>query len=169
MKVCLAALMFLTGCTTFTGKTAQGWNWSSLSDSVSSDKIEVITNITREVFEEYTGRKVPESAFNYIDKIHFTYFPTYCPPENPFGSGKCNGQIDYEDKEMWITSKGYCLATTSLSHELIHMFAKATHINSFHDNPMLFKRARGADKDTVEYKAKKKSFQAIGCTEIVLF
>lgn len=171
MKPCLLLLFVsIAACTTFTGQTSRSWRWSSPSNSVSSTRIDIVTDVTKDVFELRTGHKVPDSAFDKVDEIKFTYFETFCMPEEPGGSGKCKGQVDYKDREIWITLEGRCLASTSLSHELIHIFAKSVGMSdSDHDNPLLFEKAKGADEDSIEYQAEHESFKALGCTEIRLF
>lgn len=166
MRAFFLILLLLTNCASFNGNTAQGWHWTSPSNTVSSSDIEIVVNITREVFEEVTGKKVVDSAFHNVKYLKFTYFETFCPPEDIYGSGKCLGQTDIESKEMWITLQGSCLARTSLVHELIHIFARNDHD---HDNPLLFKKAPGPDEATVEHIAQDRAFVALGCTDIVLF
>ncbi len=159
----------LTGCSVI-GQTKHGWKWSSPSDSVTSEQIEIVANVTKETFEEVTGEKIYQEAFGYIDTITFSYFDTFCMGDDASGVGQCRGQVNFGEKKMWVTVSSSCLADTSLVHELIHMYAKAARMpNHFHENPLLFIKAKGPDEDSVEYKAKEKAREALGCRYITLF
>jgi hypothetical protein len=168
-KICLLFCL-LSGCASYSGTTSRGWNWTSPSNNVSTDRMEVVITVTSKMFEDITGRKIPASAFDKVKDVEFVYYETFCPPDDVFGSGKCMGQVNYEEKKMWVTLRSSCLARTSFAHELIHVFAKSTGIqDNDHDNSLLFEKASGADEDTVEYKAKEQAFVALGCKDIVLF
>jgi len=168
-KVCLL-LCLLSGCASYSGTTSRGWQWSSPSDNVSTERMETVITVTSKMFEDATGRKIPASAYDKVKSVEFTYYETFCPPDEPGGNGKCLGQVNYEEKKMWVTLRSSCLARTSLAHELIHIFSKSTGMNDTdHNNPVLFERAPGANEDSVEYKAKEQAFVALGCEDIVLF
>lgn len=163
------ALGFI-GCANVTGMTKQGWMWEAPPHTATGKDIETVTNVTIKEFEKATGLKVPPSSWHKIQQLTFTYFSFNCSSD----SGKCLGYTDFVEKTMTVKIQGHCLSASSLAHELIHVFARATNYNMGHDNPradkLFIEDAKGDQKyQTVEHRAKSKAFRALGCRDIVLF
>lgn len=156
-KFFCAFLMFLVACGS-SGVTSGGWKWES-PNKTTDEEVELVIAVTQRVLEEETKEHIPNSAWDQVETLTFTYFNTFC-----FGHFECYGQVNYKNKKMWVTLRNGCLAWTSFPHELLHVFAKATGgFNKSEHDPRLFKKASKNPKETVEYKVQKQLAKLMNC------
>ena len=157
-------LFLLCSCASAGGITPQNWKWHSpMSYPTSRDVMNTI-DITKDVFEARTATKLPEDTWGMVKEIEFVLWPIYS------STGQEKGKFDIINKKLIVRLYGSCLTNSSLTHELIHLFARATMIEHAHQtkgSALLFREDayyNNVDpEETVEAMSKRFSSVALGC------
>jgi hypothetical protein len=129
----------LTSCA-WTGQTYHGVEFSTpwrgcgkaANPTECAFQLGRMLDLTKHAYEKKTGLQIFAADLALLNKIEIYSFPLFCDSE----SGRCHGLLIPEEygQHRIALRRTSCIATTSLAHEAIHLFAGETigHSDSLH-------------------------------------